>query len=159
MTNNNIMIITGRANPLSRLYRCKFTVNEITFTSLEQYILFNKALLFDDLKTAHMILKTNDTYIQKTMSKRIRNYHHKIWHKEMRRIAFDGTEYKFKDKKNKHLRDMLINTAPNTLAEACPYDRDWGIGLSINDPSIYHKNKWRGDNIYGQVLMDVRNII
>ena len=41
------------------------------------------------------------------------------------------------------------------IAEASPYDKIWGIGLRSN-PGLTKKD-WKGQNLLGQILMDVRN--
>lgn len=42
------------------------------------------------------------------------------------------------------------------LAEASPYDKVWGIGLSADDPRALVQRKWQGENKLGEALMDVR---
>ena len=46
------------------------------------------------------------------------------------------------------LRDILISTANAILVEASPYN--------INNAKIYDMSKWRGKNILGYALMNVR---
>jgi predicted NAD-dependent protein-ADP-ribosyltransferase YbiA (DUF1768 family) len=41
--------------------------------------------------------------------------------------------------------------------EASPRDRKWGIGLGMRNADALDRKKWRGSNILGQVLMDVRD--
>ena len=42
------------------------------------------------------------------------------------------------------------------LAEANPQDQIWGIGLEKKDPRATNPRLWRGDNLLGQALMQVR---
>lgn len=45
------------------------------------------------------------------------------------------------------------------LAEASPYDTKWGIGLTADDPHARRRHFWRGRNLLGEVLMEVRDIL
>ncbi|MBQ7595228.1 MAG: DUF1768 domain-containing protein [Eubacterium sp.] len=43
------------------------------------------------------------------------------------------------------------------MAEASPYDKVWGIGLSANDAYNTPQINWRGENLLGKALIEVRN--
>jgi len=45
------------------------------------------------------------------------------------------------------------------LAEASPYDAKWGIGLAAEDPSARRRHLWKGRNLLGEVLMEVRDAL
>lgn len=45
------------------------------------------------------------------------------------------------------------------LAEASPFDSEWGIGMQAYDPDVLNPRKWRGKNKLGEALMDVRRQI
>jgi ribA/ribD-fused uncharacterized protein len=55
------------------------------------------------------------------------------------------------------LRDFLLGTGDRVLAEASPYDTVWGIGRSADEPEARHPARWRGLNLLGFALMDVRS--
>jgi ribA/ribD-fused uncharacterized protein len=60
---------------------------------------------------------------------------------------------------NNGLRKKLLATKNSTLVEANPKDIIWGVGLSENDPNIANPNCWRGQNLLGEILMQVRTEI
>ena len=41
--------------------------------------------------------------------------------------------------------------------EASPYDNIWGIRLPASSPEAQDPRKWRGQNLLGFALMEVRN--
>ena len=54
------------------------------------------------------------------------------------------------------LRDFLLATGDRVLVEASPYDRVWGIGMAVTNAGVRRPSAWRGRNLLGFALMDVR---
>ena len=50
-----------------------------------------------------------------------------------------------------------MDTEGCTIAEASPYDRIWGIGISVAEAG--DGDEWRGTNLLGIALMRVRDMI
>ena len=42
-----------------------------------------------------------------------------------------------------------------TLAQAT-LNKHWGVGLKLSNDAIATKNKWKGKNVLGEILMTVR---
>jgi ribA/ribD-fused uncharacterized protein len=57
------------------------------------------------------------------------------------------------------LRGYLLGTGDRVLVEASPIDSIWGIGLSRDDPDAADPARWRGLNLLGQALMQVRSAL
>ena len=55
---------------------------------------------------------------------------------------------------NEKLKLLLLNTKQYMLVEASPFDYIWGIGISMEDS--VRGVKWKGQNLLGKVLMEVR---
>jgi hypothetical protein len=66
-----------------------------------------------------------------------------------------GIRAKFQQ--NSEIRHKLLDTGLMLLAECAPRDMVWGIGLGIDDDRIYDTSKWKGKNLLGQTLMQVRS--
>lgn len=58
---------------------------------------------------------------------------------------------------NPLLKNFMLKTAGTVLAEASPYDSKWGIGLAADHPDAKRRKMWRGRNLLGEVLMEVRD--
>lgn len=58
---------------------------------------------------------------------------------------------------NEQLKKKLFDTYPNTLVEASPKDTIWGIGLSEKDRRAWNRETWRGQNLLGEILTNVRD--
>ena len=50
-----------------------------------------------------------------------------------------------------------ISTGDSVLVEASPYDAIWGIRLAASSPEAQDSMKWRGQNLLGFALMEVRD--
>ena len=65
--------------------------------------------------------------------------------------------HKFKG--NGDLRDFLLDTGDKILVEASPYDTIWGIGMKEDNPDCLIPRNWKGENLLGFCLMEVRNYV
>lgn len=79
---------------------------------------------------------------------------YKKWNDIKYKIVFEGNYYKFSQ--NPELAEILLATGDRILAEASATDKYWGIGLSKKDALV---KEWKGENLLGKVLMDVRGSI
>ena len=140
---------------LSNWWLSTFTVNDVTYTSAEQYIMHQKALLFHDTKIAEDIMKTNDVAKIKAYGRKVKNYDDTIWNSKRKEIVYQGLLAKFQQ--NEDLSKELLSTGEALLAECAVKDRIWGIGLSMKDERRFNPNEWQGQNLLGQCLMEVRN--
>ncbi len=116
-----------------------------------------KALLFDDSISFQKIIKANSPSEAKQLGRNVVNFDQKIWDQHKFEIVVKGNFLKFTH--NKELQDFLLGTNDNILVEANPYDRIWGIGLNENSPNVKNPLRWRGLNLLGFALMEVRDII
>ncbi len=132
-----------------------FTVDIDDYTCAEQYMMAEKARLFEDEVIEKQILQTRDPKQIKALGKKVKNFDQILWDKTKYSIVLNGNYYKFSQ--NKSMRDFLLSTGDKLLVEASPLDTIWGIGLSENDPKAYQPSLWRGKNLLGFALMEVRD--
>lgn len=145
---------TEKNGYLSNWYRCNFRIDGTDYTSMEQFMMYKKALLFGDNETAQKILCTNDVAKIKALGREVRNFNSSIWDKNKEIIVCAGLEGKFKQ--NDELRLKLKNTGETLIAECAVKDKIWGIGLSMTDPRRFNTDNWSGLNLLGKCLMIVR---
>lgn len=69
-------------------------------------------------------------------------------------LVVEGNVAKFSQ--NPDLKEFLLGTGDAVIVEASPYDKIWGIGLKANDERARNPETWRGENLLGFALMDVR---
>lgn len=144
-------------SPFSQWHKCSFKAFGIDFNTAEQYMMFQKALLFNDEKTADKILKTKNQREQKMLGREVVNFDDKIWKDNARRIVYEANRYKFLQ--NDNLKLELLETGEKLLVEASPDDSIWGIGLRKEDKRALNHNTWQGTNWLGYVLTLLREDI
>lgn len=143
---------------LSNWFESSFIVDNVYYWCTEQYMMAKKAELFGDFEIQEEIMKSLSQKEIKGLGRQIRNFNDDIWDKNKIKIVFEGNYAKYKS--NPKLKSYLINQRNKILVEASPYDNIWGIGLSKNDlPLIENPNNWKGTNLLGFILMDVRDKI
>ena len=142
---------------LSNWYLSDFFVNGILYSSMDQYIMYQKALLFDDMETAGQILNTTNAGKIKAFGRRVKNYEDILWNGMRQLIVYQGLLEKFQQ--NIELRDKLLATQEYKLAECAVQDKIWGIGLSMKDERRFDLNEWKGQNLLGFSLMRVRTML
>lgn len=57
---------------------------------------------------------------------------------------------------NPTLKEILLRTDNLELVEGSPYDAIWGVKLDWMSDEILDRNNWRGRNLLGKALMEVR---
>lgn len=142
-------------SPFSNWYPSIFVHDGIRFTRGEQYMMYQKAMLFGDTHIAELILKTDDPAKHKELGRMVSNYDDSVWAAKRVDIMVDGLFEKFNQ--NPKLKEALLNTGTSIIVEASPVDKIWGIGLAETHPDATNPSKWRGLNLLGIVLMRVRD--
>jgi ribA/ribD-fused uncharacterized protein len=142
------------SSPFSQWHRCQFTNDGILFRSAEQFMMYYKAQLMGDVVRANMILQSSDPRDQKRIGRQIYNFDQELWDENKVGIVYAGNRLKFSQ--NPRLMKKLIATKGKMLVEASPYDKIWGIGLGLDDPDRFDPERWRGDNLLGQILTRIR---
>lgn len=117
--------------------------------------MFIKALFFSDTSSCRAILATPDPATQKKLGQSVDGFSDTEWDAVKSRVARVGNWYEFTDRRNLHMRDILLGTGERELAEAGRRDRVWGIGYQAHEAERY-KQHW-GMNKLGKALVAVRS--
>ena len=154
---DNVTLFFNKHCPLSNFFQCEFTHEDHQYSSVEQYLSYRKAILFDERGLADQCLQTNDPKTQKHKVSKLKKYNFEAWNKHAAEILQPVLMSKFSQ--NEHLTASLLATGSTEIAEASAYDSLFGIGLSLNSPDAVVKAKWKGSNIQGAALTQVRDSI
>ncbi|MBQ6594893.1 MAG: NADAR family protein [Clostridia bacterium] len=140
---------------LSNWYRSEFYSKSKRFSSVEQYLMYHKALIFGDTDTAAMILKEDDPAVIQKLGRKVTPYIDTIWAGRCQAVLYRGLMCKFSQ--NPTLRSELLMTGDAILVEGTASDKRFANGLTRTDPDRYDMQKWLGKNLLGFTLMEVRD--
>lgn len=169
----------------SLYHPAKFEYKGITFSSAGQFLLYSKAKLFGDERTAQKVMNFNDNELiqdflngkitaQKITTDRLKTklwdeYHHKmkdvahevvnyndsIWKIKLPSIIGVGIREKYTQ--NKDLEAHLISCKNKKMVFATPTDTVLGVGLNKEEILRTDPSKWPGENILGNTLTTFRD--
>ena len=140
---------------LSQWYPAPFTVGGVRYATAEHYMMAGKARLFGDAEAERRVLADDDPGKAKSAGRRVGDFDEATWAAHRYDLVVVANDAKFGQ--NPPLRRFLDGTGDHVLVEASPHDRIWGIGLSADQPEARTPTEWRGENLLGFALMDVRD--
>lgn len=125
---------------LSNWYLSGFSFVYLRFSSIEQYMMYQKAMAFGDNDAAGRILSTADVSEIKRLGRSVSNYNDLVWNGIRQIVVYRGLQLKFNQ--NEELGKLLKQTGNAILAECAVNDCIWGIGLSMKDPKRLDPESW-----------------
>ncbi len=135
----------------------EFTHKGKLMKNSEVGMMWGKAMLFNDIVSAELILKAKTAKDAKALGRGVSNFDKNIWEANCKQIVYDVCKDKFQQ--HPKLLDLLLETKEHTLVEASPMDQIWGIGLAADHKDASNRSKWRGTNYLGEVLTKLRDDI
>jgi ribA/ribD-fused uncharacterized protein len=139
---------------LSQWWPAPFTADDHVFATAEHFMMWRKAKLFGDHVAARKILEAPHPHAAKAPGGRVTGFEQQVWDEHRVAIVVAGNLAKFSE--HPLLGNFLAGTGRRILVEASPVDRIWGIGLTRDDPAAADPSQWRGLNLLGFALMQVR---
>ncbi len=139
----------------SQWWSSAFTVDTILYKTAEHWMMAEKARLFDDSIILEEIINSSNPMEAKQLGRKVKNFDPVVWNKHKYEIVKNGNLHKFSQHKDQ--LEFLLNTKKRVLVEASPRDRIWGIGMGQSNEKAQNPNLWRGQNLLGFALMEVRD--
>ena len=124
------------------------------FATGEHWMMWQKACLMGDVGKAAQILSAPTPRKAKELGGEVKPYDGALWDAVHEQLVYYGVREKFLA--NDLERNLLLSTGSALLAEASPYDKVWGVGMTADDPRFANPAKWEGQNLLGRVCMRVR---
>ena len=138
----------------SQWYHSPMTIDGVQYNCAEQYMMAQKARVFQDGYALCSIMESDSPSEQKAIGRGVKGFNQPVWDSVSRAVVMRASLAKFTS--SERLLDQLMDTTGRLLVEASPTDVIWGIGLAENDPRCHDREQWRGTNWLGQVLTDLR---
>lgn len=140
---------------LSNWYASEFDLDGIHFTSVEQYIMYRKCMLFGDTASAKAVLAAKTPDQQKAIGKKAGGYIENVWNGIRQMVVLEGLMAKFSQ--NEDLKQDILDTGDSWLVECAGQDKIWACGIHLDDEKRKDASNWSGTNILGFALMEIRD--
>lgn len=124
----------------------------LEYNCCEQYMMAQKALLFEDEETFSAIMSSRGPGEQKALGRQVKGYNEDVWCAVREIIVLKGN--RFRAQHDSTFRELLLSTGDTTLVEASPFDRIWGIGYN-KETALANIDNW-GLNLLGKTLQKLR---
>ncbi|WP_429037737.1 NADAR family protein [Aeromonas media] len=156
ITNENFVLFWRSDSIYSNWHtrNCSFIWRGVRFFNSEAALMYAKAEFFGDRKNMARVLANQNPYDAKGFGRDVTPYVDAQWAAARYQVMVEILIEKFSQ--NKHLLEQLLATGNRTLVEASPSDTTWGVGLAPENPLAQDPSKWRGQNLLGKALMEVR---
>ncbi len=125
------------------------------YSCAEQFMMAEKARMFGDEAMLAEIMKASHPKEMKGYGRAVSGFDKEAWDSACYGIVKRGNLAKFSQ--NPELLEFLLTTKNRILVEASPRDRIWGIGMGKANPDAQCPLKWRGTNLLGFALTEVRD--
>ena len=155
---------------LSNWYPCEFEYAGIRYKSMEQYMMYQKALIMRDNEAAQDVLNTDSPAEAKKIGRNIKSRpsaHFKdidektetidVWSHYKYSIVKRGVRAKLLQ--NPQILKMLLDTGNSFIGECSKNDLTWGLGESIDEKGIelhIAQGLFKGKNYLGRIYMELR---
>jgi len=143
----------------SQWFSSSFEIDKISYPTTEHFMMAEKARLFEskgsnNSELISKIIAATHPQKAKQLGRQVEGFNNEVWNKYRFDIVVRGNYAKFIQ--NSDLAEFLIGTGNRVLVEASPVDSIWGIGLAEDHQDANNPFKWRGLNLLGFALMEVR---
>ena len=116
-----------------------FVVDDVSYSCAEQFMMAEKARRLNDHRAVELIMSSSDPSTHKRVGRGVRNFDTAVWDREKQIAVLSGNYTKFTQ--NPAMKNPLLNTGNNVLAESSLLDTVWGIGLRADDPHAKDPHK------------------
>ncbi len=137
------------------------TITNLYWNNTEEAFMYYKAVFHGDFETAAKIIEHAKHYRHpsgvKDLGRQVKNYNDKAW--SCVRLGYMINVNYLKFSQNPEFKDLLLKTGDKILVEASPVDGVWGVKLAENNPLILDEKNWKGLNLLGVALIEVRKML
>uniref|UniRef100_A0A914M7B5 NADAR domain-containing protein n=1 Tax=Meloidogyne incognita TaxID=6306 RepID=A0A914M7B5_MELIC len=153
----NIFIFHSQRFGFDNRFRSCFTLLGKTFSSVEQFFIWQKARFFGDLEIAEEVLMLDNPITIRRIGKRIRGYNQIEWNSVRNKVMYTGLWAKFTQ--NTQLFNQLRATGDGLIAQASASELYWSNGVCPKSARLKDPSQWEGENYLGKLLMELRSEI
>jgi hypothetical protein len=145
----------GEFRTFSNMSAHKITVDGKEYQTVEHFYQAKKAEKFADTESLEKIMKAKSAKAVKALGKKVKDFKQEEWDLAKYDIMNEGVKAKFVQ--HPELRKQLEDTGDRKIGFADARNVYWGIGSSESVEKSKHPEKWRGKNMLGHIMMELRD--
>ena len=127
-------------SPFSNLFMTTFSIANVEYTSVEQYLQSEKVALFGNDKSQALIMKESNLYRVKRLGSKIQRFSMDHWHGISKQTMFKAVKAKFSQ--NNGLRGILMASCDKIIAECS--------GFLLGNWSSFERSECSGLSVLAQ---------
>jgi len=129
----------------------EFTVNGVKYNCGEQYMMAEKARVFEDYDIMNQIFNETSPMTQKALGRKVKNFDPQKWGVVKYDIVKKGLREKFIQ--HPESKQYLLEHNDCVIVEASTEDRIWGIGYHESN-ALENIENW-GENLLGKIITEL----
>jgi ribA/ribD-fused uncharacterized protein len=145
----------GEFRNFSNMSAHKIMVDGKEYQTVEHFYQAKKAEKFDDKESLEKIMKAKSAKAVKALGKKVKDFKQDEWDLAKYEIMKQGVSAKFSQ--YPEVRKQLEETGDRKIGFADARNVYWGIGSSESVEKSKHPEKWRGKNMLGHIIMELRD--
>lgn len=145
------------ASCCSQWFPAQFEIGGVKYPTSEHFMMAEKARLFGDSDMLEQILTCKTPKEAKAFGRKVQNFDDTTWKSRCSQIVVQANLAKFEA--HPPFAQWLTATAPKVIVEASMWDKIWGIGMTAGAKGARDPKQWKGTNLLGFALMEVRDIL
>jgi ribA/ribD-fused uncharacterized protein len=139
----------------SSFFDTTFKIDDIEYKNAEQAFQAIRAKTFGDDDSFNKILKSKSAQSAKSFGNKIEKFDEEVWNAQRDTVMRSILRAKFSQ--NPAIRKQLLDSGNGMIANADPRENYWGIGTSAGTSIAKNPAKWKGKNMMGKLLMELRS--
>jgi ribA/ribD-fused uncharacterized protein len=144
----------GTYRDFSTMSNHEIEIEGTKYPSVEHYYQAMKAIAFKDDETLKKIMKTKTSKAVKALGNKVKDFNEEKWNEQRFDAMYKAVRAKFVQ--HPELREKLVETGDKKIGYADARDMYWSIGTSMGLEKAKSPSKWRGQNVLGKILMELR---
>ena len=145
----------GEYRNFSNMSAHKIMVDSKEYQTVEHFYQAKKAEKFGDTESLEKIMKAKSAKAVKALGKKVKDFKQDEWDSAKYEIMKQGVSAKFAQ--YPEIRKQLSDTGDRKIGFADARNVYWGIGSSESVEKSKHPEKWRGKNMLGHIIMELRD--
>ena len=126
------------------------------FPTSEHLFMWLKANLFGDKMAEDLILEAPDPKTAKYLGRKVQGFSDSAWEEHREQCMMTALHAKYLSSRKFREEIWKEEYEGKHFVEASPYDKIWGIGMKETDPEIENPENWKGLNLLGKCLDNLK---